>query len=95
MLDIASYTQENWGHTQMMKYLDALEQCLLRLAENPKLGRPCEGVRPDLRRFEKAQHVVFFRQKEYGIRVLRILHHSMNAARHEFEDESPDSSELN
>ena len=86
LLSIAAYTWNTWGEAQMAKYVDTLEQCAQRLAGNPKLGRPCVSIRPGLRRFEKAEHVIYYRQKEYGIRVLRILHRSMLPEYHELED---------
>jgi plasmid stabilization system protein ParE len=39
MLGIASYTFDTWGEIQAIKYLNDLEQCVLRLAEHPNLGR--------------------------------------------------------
>jgi toxin ParE1/3/4 len=57
---------------QAERYLDSLERCAKLLANNPSLGRPCEWIRPGLRRFEKGCHVLFYRQQGYGILVLRI-----------------------
>jgi toxin ParE1/3/4 len=96
LLGIASYTWSTWGEAQMTKYVDGMEQCAQLLAKNPGLGRLCEWITPGLHRFEKAEHVIYYRQKEYGIRVLRILHRSVNPNLHEFEDEdeAPDSPNL-
>jgi antitoxin ParD1/3/4 len=42
------------------------------------LGRPCDDIRPGLRRMEHGKHVVFYRlQKPGGILVVRILHQRM------------------
>jgi toxin ParE1/3/4 len=86
MADIASYTLSTWGVSQMVKYLSAIEQCASLLAENPKLGRPCVQIRPGLRRFEKAEHVIYFRTQPGGILVSRVLHRSMNALHHDFDE---------
>lgn len=94
MADIATYTFITWGEKQAVKYVEALQQCAHLLAENAQLGRPCGWIRPGLRRFEKAEHVIYYRLQPDGILVSRILHRSMNPIRHEFEDEAPDSPNL-
>ena len=57
------------------------------LADNPALGRPCDGVRPGLRRMEHGRHVVFYRQDVRGILVSRLLHQRMLPERHVIDDE--------
>ena len=86
MADIASYTLNAWGVSQMVKYLSAIEQCASLLAENPRLGRPCAPIRSGLRRFEKAAHVIYFRPQPGGILVSRVLHRSMNPLHHNFDE---------
>jgi len=61
------------------------------LAASPKLGRPCNWIRPGLRRFEKGRHVVFYRRLRDGIFVSRILHQSMLPDEQSFEEPIPDS----
>lgn len=73
---IADYTQQKWGATQAVKYIDSLVDCFQLLADAPNLGRTCDGVRPGLRRFEHERHVVFYRQRLDGIRISRVLHQS-------------------
>ena len=54
------------------------EYRILRLlAGNPGLGRPCDEVRPGLRRMEQGKHVAFYREEPGGIRIARILHQRM------------------
>ena len=47
------------------------------LGDNPMLGRTCDHIRPGLRRMERGQHVVLYRESAGGIRVSRILHQRM------------------
>jgi toxin ParE1/3/4 len=89
MTDIAIYTLSNWGELQMMKYTTALEQCAWMLAENPKLGRSCSWILPDMRRFEKEQHVFYYLSVPDGVLIARVLHQAAQPERHEFEDEEP------
>jgi toxin ParE1/3/4 len=48
LMDIAAYTLRTWGESQTLRYLDDLETCCQRLADNPASGRPCDHVRPRL-----------------------------------------------
>ena len=87
LLSIAAYTLRTWGEAQAIRYIDDLEACCQRLADNPALGRSCDYVRPGLRRMEQAKHVVFFRPEEEGILVSRILHERMLPERHAMDTE--------
>jgi toxin ParE1/3/4 len=75
--EISDYTLRTWGEAQCARYLDQLEQCCQRLADQPILGRPCDVIRPGLRRREQGKHVIFYRRSAEDIMVLRILHERM------------------
>jgi toxin ParE1/3/4 len=62
---------------QTLRNLSNLQGCFEMLADHPALGRPCEDIRPGLRRMEHGSHIVFYRQDEQGISVSRILHRRM------------------
>ena len=83
LLSIGAYTLRTWGEEQAIRYLDELELCCQRLAENPAAGRSCADVRPGLRRMKHGKHVVFFRIDPEGIVVSRILHERMLPERHD------------
>lgn len=87
LLDIADYTHQTWGEAQCARYLDQLEACCKRLAEQPLLGRPCDHIRPGLRRREQGKHIVFYRRDGDDILVLRILHQRMLPDLHLDEDD--------
>ena len=87
LLSIADYTLRTWGEAQADRYIGELETCCQMLADNPRLGRPCDEVRPGLRRMEHGKHVVFYRlQKPGGIIVVCILHQRMLPERQAIED---------
>jgi toxin ParE1/3/4 len=86
LLEIGAYTLQNWGADQTIRYIDQLETCCQRLADNPGLGRSCDEIRPGLRRMEQGKHVIFYRQYEGGILVSRILHERMLPERQAIDD---------
>ncbi|MEO8904221.1 MAG: type II toxin-antitoxin system RelE/ParE family toxin [Polyangiaceae bacterium] len=79
---IAAYTVREWGSEQCERYLAALETCCQQLAGDPHLGRACDQISPGLLRQEQGKHVVFYRLRPYGIRVIAILHERMLPQRH-------------
>ena len=87
LLDIGAYTLDTWGTQQAVRYLNELETCCERLANEPSRGRPCDEIRPGLQRFEHGRHVVFYRQARGGILVSRILHQRMLPERHDMDDD--------
>ncbi len=91
LISIADYTLRTWGKAQAARYISELEVCCQRLADNPAQGRPCDDVRPELRRLEHGKHVVFYRQERGGIKVSRILHQRMLPDRHTTDDKSEEA----
>jgi toxin ParE1/3/4 len=89
LLRIGAYSLQTWGEAQTERYLDTLERCATALARRPSLGRPCDSIRPGLYRFEKEQHVFFYRRNVDGILIARILHRSMLPEPQTFEDLPP------
>jgi len=83
---IRTYTSDRYGTEQCKRYLQALTACFRMLAETPSRGRRCDRLRPGLMRMEEGEHVVFFVQKPYGVRIVRVLHKRMLPERHELID---------
>jgi toxin ParE1/3/4 len=84
LLRIATYTLETWGKNQTEKYLRELETYCQKLADHPLLGHTCDEILPDLRQLTYESHVIFYREKEYGVFVSRILHQRMLPENQEF-----------
>ena len=80
--DIYEYTIVNFGIEQARTYLHGLGDCFKTLAENPLRGRAADELAPELRRYEYQSHVVFFREVEQYTLIVRVLHKSMDFARH-------------
>jgi toxin ParE1/3/4 len=84
---IGLYTSRTWGEAQTDRYLGKLEECCQLLAGNPALGRPCDEIRPGLRRMEQGRHVVFYRAEAGGVVISRILHQRMLPERQAIDDQ--------
>ena len=82
---ITAYTTRTWGWRQTIHYLAKLEDGFNLLAQNPSIGRSCDSIRPGLRRFEIAKHVVFFILEPNDIQIVRILHQQMIPVKSHFE----------
>ena len=79
---IHEYTILNFGLKQARAYLSGLRERFETLAENPMHGRSASELSPGLRRLEYQSHVVFYVPKDKGIRIVRVLHQSMDVKRH-------------
>jgi toxin ParE1/3/4 len=87
LLNIGIYTFRTWDEAQTDLYIRQLEDCCQLIADNPARGRPCDEIRPGLRRMEKGKHVVFYRHEPGGILISRILHQRMLPDRQAIDDE--------
>jgi len=87
LYNIGLYTLRTWGEAQTDRYICQLEDCCQLIADNPALGRPCDQIRPGLRRMEQGNHVVFYREEPGGILISRILHRRMLPDKQAIDDE--------
>jgi len=51
------------------------------------VGRACDHISADLFRVDYVSHVVFYRPRPYGVRIVRVLHHRQLPELHLFEDD--------
>jgi toxin ParE1/3/4 len=77
MTAIFDYTVDHWGWRQADAYVDKLSECFQLLADTPGLGRSSDLIASGIRRFEQGSHVVFYKEANSGIEILRVLHQSM------------------
>ncbi len=85
MRSTARYTLEKWGVDQAIRYARGLQDTFWTLAENPRMGRPCDAISSGLHRHEQGKHVVFYRLKPGGIRIVRVLHQQKIPVKSHFE----------
>jgi toxin ParE1/3/4 len=80
--EIWDYTVKHWGVEQAELYVRQLETAIKSVAAEPGLGRSCDEIRAGYKKYTAGSHVLFFRQTNTGIDVVRILHRHMDSDRH-------------
>lgn len=81
---IYEYTLLNFGALQADTYTNDLEKVLNLLSESPLMGSVRPEIADGVRRHDNQKHVIFYRQRDSDIFVIRILHHQMDPGRHFF-----------
>jgi toxin ParE1/3/4 len=76
------YTFSQWGHEQTEKYIDDLAAAFDLLTSNPRLGKNCDSIRRGYRKHPTLRHVIYYREVDYGIEIIRVLQDHQLAARH-------------
>lgn len=76
------YTFKNFGEQQADKYYDELVHGMNAIKENPHIGVACDYIRPGYRQYKINEHYVFYSLSKNTIRIVRILHESMDAIKH-------------
>nr|WP_194362643.1 type II toxin-antitoxin system RelE/ParE family toxin [Neptunicella marina] len=77
--EIARFTQHEWGREQRNNYLKQFDTSFNLLAQNPELGKVCDDIRQNYRKFPQGSHVIFYKvTSEQHILIVRILHKSMD-----------------
>lgn len=71
-----------FGPIQADKYSNGLHNCLQLLANNPNLGRSCGEIKAGYQRHEYQSHIIFYRQREHDVFIIRILYKGMDLKRH-------------
>jgi toxin ParE1/3/4 len=56
------------------RWIDRLERECQNLADMPGMGRRREELAPGLRGFPVGTYVIFYREVEDGIQILRVVH---------------------
>lgn len=79
---ISRYTLERWGRPQLLTYVGGLIDRMDQIAEKPTLGRTVSGIPIRYRRVPYGSHFIFYTVHEHHVRIVRIVHQRMDAARH-------------
>jgi toxin ParE1/3/4 len=76
--DIAAYTLQHWGQTQMDAYIRALFDRFEWLASKPKVGRERPEIGRGVRSYPEGSHIVFYREVGTVIEIAAIPHQAMD-----------------
>ncbi|BBE34273.1 toxin ParE1 [Sphingosinicella microcystinivorans] len=79
--DIFAYTVQRWSVMQAEDYHAGLMAGLERLGEGKRSGRPVEILGGYLK-YVVGSHLVFYRETEADIVIVRILHQRMDVEQH-------------
>ncbi|GAA1086876.1 type II toxin-antitoxin system RelE/ParE family toxin [Tsukamurella spumae] len=79
---IWDFTEERWDLGQAETYLSEIRAALERIAAEPSRGRRCDEVRDGYRRYGIGSHLIYYRERDHGVDVIRILHQRMDPSRH-------------
>jgi len=76
--EIYEYTLLNWGITQTEKYQDELYSAMQTVLENPSIGSLYFFKEGNYRKMNINRHIIFYRQNQEEIIVIRIFHERMD-----------------
>lgn len=79
--DIWLYTFEHWSVEQADRYHHQIMAAIEALTVGRKAGRPVH-VREGYHKYQVGSHVVFYRQSDVSLDVIRILHQRMDVSSH-------------
>jgi toxin ParE1/3/4 len=82
LVAIWRYSFTAWSADQADLYLDALNEGIAGLADNPRLGADCRHIRDGYRRLHIRHHFVYYRLETARIEIVRVLHEQMDPDRH-------------
>lgn len=79
---IWDFAQDRWDARQAEIYINEIRAAIERIATDPERGRACDEIREGYRRYSIGSHLIFYRESENGVDVIRILHQRMDLDRH-------------
>jgi toxin ParE1/3/4 len=82
VINIYHFTDQKFGRKQADRYVENLKQRLSLLFEREELAQPIESCGSHTYRALYQSHTIYFKRETDGILILRILHQSMDPARH-------------
>jgi len=76
--NIWDYSLDTWGAEKAEVYLRELWASINNYADNPTSASKADIVRKGYRKAFSGSHVVYFKEIEGGIDVIRVLHQRMD-----------------
>ena len=80
---IARITEKRWGRKQRNIYIKQFDDAFHMLYKSPDVGKNCDYIKHDYRKFPQGSHVVFYTVTiQSNIKITRILHKNMDVHTH-------------
>jgi toxin ParE1/3/4 len=80
--EIWDYSAERWGMDQANRYVGALRESIERVARDPSRGRSVSARGKSYYQYRSGSHMIFYRETNRGVQIVRVLHQSMEYVRH-------------
>ena len=75
---IAIFTEERWGKEQRNLYIKQFDDAFHLLVDSPLAGKVCDYIKDGYRKFPLGSHLIFYKEHNNVIEIIRILHKSMD-----------------
>lgn len=82
LADIWFYTANQWSVEQADSYQDQLAAAFEGLATGTKKGRRVATSRKEYLKYAVGAHIIYFREAEKEVIIVRVLHGRMDAERY-------------
>lgn len=82
LADIFEYGILNFGVERATEYLLGINEKFQYISENKELGRSAEEISKGLKRITYNKHVVFFKEQQDAVLIVRVLRREMDFDRH-------------
>ena len=80
--EIWDYTVGRWGMAQAERYTRDIQATCEALGGSTLIGLSAEDIRAGYRKIGVGSHVMYYREREDTLEIVRILHRRMDVARH-------------
>ena len=80
--EIWDYTVRRWGEAQAERYTRDIQAACEGLSDGTLIGLSAEDIRAGYRKIGVGSHVMYYREREGTLEIVRILHRRMDVTRH-------------
>ena len=80
--EIWDYTARHWGEAQAERYTRDIQATCEALSGGSLVGLSAEDIRAGYRKIGVGSHVMYYREREGTLEIVRVLHWRMDVARH-------------
>jgi toxin ParE1/3/4 len=80
--DVWDYSAENWGINQADRYIRMIQDTIIGLTHGTQPSQTAAHIRAGYRRVLVGSHILFFKETDEVVDVIRILHQRMDPSQH-------------